>query len=333
MKMADVAKRANVSTATVSRVLSGSSLVTKETTTRVQEVVAKLGYVPDTTARMLSMGRSRLFGIVVSDIRNPFYPDLLLRFNELAEQHQYRAIFANADYSAARLESSLYGMIEQNVEGIAVMTPDTNPDLTKMFSDRGSPMVILNESITRKDLSSVIVDYKSGISEAIDHLLALGHTQFAYIGGPDNPTFTTCRQTMIMQSLFEKGILNNTCVTAGNHRIDGGYSAMRRILQNHAHITALLTCDDLTAIGAIGAIREAGLNVPDDISVVGYEDIAISASFNPPLTTVSVSRFDIATRAFYSLYSASNQLDASCRQHQVCTHLIIRKTTAPPPMR
>jgi LacI family transcriptional regulator len=328
----DVAEKAKVSTATVSRVMSGIDVVKPATAARVRKVIDELGYVPNSSARTLSMGRSNLFGVVISDITNPFFPELIHTFNELAVQHKYRAVFANTNYSPARMEASIQGLLEQKVEGIAIMTSEMGPHLIRMVADRGIPMVFLDQPVSQKNLSNIVVDYKSGMKQALEHIIALGHQRIAYIGGPQNLRSAAWRQKFFMEALCEKGMaMNVNHLATGNHRVDGGYAAMQNILQHKPVPTAVITSNDLTAIGAIAAIYEAGLQVPRDISVVGFDDIEISSAFNPPLTTVRLSRAEIATRAFFALYSATNKTSMPRAEHLIPTGLIIRKSTAPPP--
>ena len=170
-----------------------------------------------------------------------------------------------------------------------------------------------------------------GMNLAMDHVMGLGHERIAFIGGPQNLRSAARRQNSFLQALRERGtVIDEHWLATGNHRVDGGYSAMRRLLQHQPHPTAVLTSNDLTAIGAISAIYEAGLQVPRDISVVGFDDIDISHALNPPLTTVRLSRTEIATRAFFALYSATSRVDGQPAEHQVRPELIARKSTAPP---
>jgi len=311
--------------------MSGIDVVKPATVARVRQAIAELGYVPNSSARTLSMGRSRLFGVIISDITNPFFPELIHTFNELAVQHHYRAVFANTNYDPARMEASIQGLLEQHVEGIAVMTSEMGPHLIRMVADRGIPLIFLDQPISQKNLSHIVVDYKAGMKQAIDHITSLGHKRIAFIGGPQNLRSAVWRQSFFMQALKEKGIrMDKDCVATGNHRVDGGYAAMQQLLQRKPAFTAVLTSNDLTAIGAISAIYEAGLQVPRDISVVGFDDIEISGSFNPPLTTVRLSRAEIATRAFFALYASATQTLAPRVEHRIPTSLIIRKSTAPP---
>ncbi|MES2392209.1 MAG: LacI family DNA-binding transcriptional regulator, partial [Acidobacteriota bacterium] len=287
MNIRDVAKRAKVSTATVSRVMSGLNVVSPETAERVRRVIDEMGYVANSSARTLSMGRSRLFGLLISDITNPFFPDLVYTFNELAVQHKYRAVFANTNYDPARIGAAVQGFLEQKVEGIAIMTSEMSPELISMIADKGIPMVFLDEPEADTELNYIDVDYKSGMIDAIEHVTALGHERIAFIGGPQDLRSAVRRQENFLRALEDRKIkIDEKWLTVGNHRVDGGYAAMQRLLQHTPRPTAVLTSNDLTAIGAISAIYEAGLTVPKDISVVGFDDIDISSALNPPLTTV-----------------------------------------------
>jgi len=340
MNIRDVAKRARVSTATVSRVMSGIDVVKPETADRVRKAIDAMSYVPNLSARTLSKGRSHLFGIVISDVTNPFFPDLIYTFNELAEQHLYRTVIANTNYSPARMEQCIRGLIEQKVEGIAIMTSEMSANSLRMVADRGIPMALLNETFDYKNLTNIVVDYKAGMEQAIDHIVSLGHKRIAFIGGPQNLRSAALRQSIFLAALKEKGIkLGKDRLASGNHRVDGGYAAMRQLLKQKERPTAVLASNDLTAIGAITAIYEAGLTVPKDISIVGFDDIEISAAFNPALTTVRLSRAEIASHAFFALYAATNapkEGKGSRKKgqnvlHTVSTELILRKSTAPPP--
>jgi len=339
MNIRDVAKKARVSTATVSRVMSDINVVKPETAERVRNAIEALSYVPNLSARTLSKGRTHLFGVVISDITNPFFPDLIYSFNELAEQHKYRAVFANTNYSPARMELCIHSLLEQNVEGIAIMTSEMSPNSIQMIAERGIPVVFLNEPGPKNSPMNIVVDYKSGMEQAIDHIAELGHKRIAFIGGPQDLRSAALRQSIFLKALKEKGIkLDKKRLTSGNHRVDGGYAAMQRLLEHSPLPTAVLTSNDLTAIGAISAIYEAGLQVPRDVSVVGFDDIEMSAVYNPALTTVRLSRADIATRAFFFLYYAVNGAPGAAAKRKikdttdkmVPTQLILRKSTAPP---
>jgi DNA-binding LacI/PurR family transcriptional regulator len=331
MTIEDVAKYANVSTATVSRVLSNSPMVRPETAERVKKVIAELNYIANSTARSLSLGKSHLFGVVISDITNPFFPDLVYTFDELAVQYQRGVFFVNTNYNPQKIETCIRSMLERNVDGIAVMTSEMSPHLIEMLKNHGIPMIFLDHPLPGKQFSNITIDYKAGIQQALDHLLGLGHTRIAYIAGPSSLNSAVRRREAFLETLAERSIpLDKSWLPIGNHRVDGGYSAMRKILQGKRMPTAVMTSNDLTAIGAISAIYEAGLCVPSDFSIVGFDDIEISAAFNPPLTTVRVPRAQIATRAFSFLYNASQHQQTVVTEYEIPTQLIVRKSTGSP---
>jgi DNA-binding LacI/PurR family transcriptional regulator len=328
----DVARRAKVSTATVSRVMSGADTVRPETAAHVRKAIADMAYVPNSSARWLSLGKSRQFGVIISDITNPFFPELIHTFNELALQHKYGTIVAHTSYNPSRMESAIQSMLEQKVEGLAIMTSEMTPHLIRQVSDREIPMVFLDHAQNEKQFSNIVIDYKSGITQAIDHITSLGHKRIAFIAGPQNLGSAVSRHGHFLEVLRARKIaIDAKHMPIGNHRVDGGYVAMQKLLATAKPPTAVLASNDLTAIGAISAIYEAGLQVPRDISVVGFDDIDISSAYNPPLTTVRLSRSEIATRAFFALYSTSSGRPASRGEHMVGTELVVRRSTAPPP--
>jgi DNA-binding LacI/PurR family transcriptional regulator len=330
LNIRDVARRANVSTATVSRVISGKDIVRQETRHEVLRAIKALGYVPDSNARSLSSGRSGLLGLIISDVTNPFFPDLIQTFTELAEKHHLGAIVSHTNYDAARVERSIQRMVEQKVEGLAIMTSELSERPLRQLGRRRIPMVFLDssETLLSNHLNHVHVDYERGIREAISHLVGLQHKRIAFISGPKDLRSAAWRQNFFLKVLNEHGIkVNRQTLAHGNHRVDGGYAAMKELLKAKHRPTAVLGSNDLTAIGAISAIYQAGLQVPRDISIIGFDDIEISSAYNPPLTTVRLSRVDVATRAFEILASAINHTRSKVQTTPVTTNLVVRSST------
>lgn len=333
MNIRDVARRAKVSTATVSRVISGIDVVKPKTKERVLNAAEALRYVPNSNARSLSLGRSRLFGLLISDVTNPFFPDLIKTFTELAEKNGYGAIVSHTNYDSERMGRTIQRMMEQKVEGVAIMTSEINEPAIRLLRDHKVPLVFLNyaEAPKYSNMSEIKVDYELGIHEAIDHLVELGHKRIAFISGPQELRSAAWRRTFFLKTMEEKGLpVNSQTLVLGNHRVDGGYQAMQKLLALKKQPTAVLASNDLTAFGAISAIYAAGLQVPGDISIVGYDDIEISGSYNPPLTTVQLSRVEIATRAFEALFDATKGAKAGKASEAVPTKLVVRGSTSAP---
>lgn len=333
MNIKKIAERANVSTATVSRLINKTSYISPETAEKVWSAIDELGYYPNVNARGLASGRSLLLGLIVSDIVNPFFPELVKSFEEAAMQQGYEIITANTNYDPARTAQRVRRLIERRVDGVAVMTSEMDQTLIDELSTRGIPIVFLDTGKVRENISNVRIDYEQGISEAVNHLLELGHRQIGFISGPLGLKSAKIRRSAFLRFLRKRGIIESKeLVTVGDHKIGGGKAAMMRLLKLEKRPTAVLASNDLTAIGALQALRVSGLRVPEDMSLIGFDDIDLSQSTDPPLTTVNVSRARVAESAFMSLFKHINGETKSGTETHIETNLIIRESTAKPPV-
>lgn len=322
----EVAKRAGVGISTVSRTLHNNPRVSPETAERVRRAMEELGYRPNTNAQSLVSGRSRIFGLVVSDITNPFFPELVRGFQDLALHSGYDVLVSSTNYDTSRMALSVGRMIERNVDGVAIMTSEIDRTLTDQLSSRKVPLVFLDVGKVSEGISNVRVDYGHGVSEAVNHLLGLGHKHIAFISGPSNLISARTRRATFVNSLRQHGI-SERLVEEGNHRIDGGLSAMAKLLKRPDPPTAVLASNDLTAIGALSGIRRAGLHVPRDISVVGFDDIDLATFTEPPLTTVRLARHDLADLACKALLAM--EVGQPGYELYLTTTLVIRESTGP----
>ncbi len=329
MNIREVAKYAGVSTATVSRVVNGTATVDPRTEKRVRTAIERTGYYPNTHARTLGTGKSFIYGLIISDIENPFFPELVKSFERLAVEHGHEVLIANTDYQADRMEICVRRMLERKVDGVAIMTSEMDPELIQMLNGRGIPIVFLDTGSAGEGISNISLEYDSGVDQAIDHLIGLGHRKIAFVSGPSNLVSAGMRLNAFIESLRRKKVeCRDEFIRVGNHRFDGGYAAMLQLLKLRVQPTAVLASNDLTAIGVMGAAYADGLRVPDDISVVGFDDIALSSFMSPPLTTIRVSRPAIAEFAFNSLYTASQRGQNQGVTHIVQAELVIRQSTA-----
>jgi DNA-binding LacI/PurR family transcriptional regulator len=329
MNISDVAKRARVSTATVSRTINEAGTVRPETAERVWKVIRTLGYHPNSNARSLVSGRSNLLGLIISDITNPFFPELVKCFEEIALQHGLEVIVGNTSYDPGRMTHCVRRMLERKVDGVAIFTSEMEKGLIAQLEERRIPIVFLDTGSVREQISNIRVNYESGIHEAIDHLFHLGHKRIGFISGPMELRSARIRRTAFLKWLGHYGLLvDDRLNETGNHKIDGGESAMQRILGLGKLPTAILASNDLTAIGALRAIYNAGLHVPEDLSVIGYDDIDFSQYTQPALTTVRLSRAELAQKAMDALVSGLGAKSKMGREFIVETHLIVRGSTA-----
>ena len=332
MNISVVAERARVSTATVSRVINGTATVSPKTAERVRDAIEALHFYPDISARTLGSGRSGLYGLIISDITNPYFPELVKAFEDIAVEHGQDVLIANTDYDPKRMELCVIRMLQRKVDGVAIMTSEMDDRLIHKFSHRQIPTIFMDTPKGMKGVSSVRVDYASGVKQAMEHLFGLGHQRVAFISGPLSLSSARIRARAFTRSLRQHGLhAEPRLMQEANHRVEGGHAAMRDILNSGKPPSAVLASNDLTAIGAMGAIREAGLRIPEDISVIGFDDIALSAYTQPALTTLHVPRRELAATAFRSLLRDRDDLTPQThakREHIIQPRLVIRHSTA-----
>ncbi|HVJ09088.1 MAG TPA: LacI family DNA-binding transcriptional regulator [Acidisarcina sp.] len=334
MNIREVARKANVSTATVSRTINGSDKVSPETAERVRTAILALNYYPNTNARALGSGRSRLYGLIISDITNPFFPDLVKSFEDVAVTHGQDVIIANTGYSSERTELCVQRMLERKVDGVAIMTSEMDAHLIDRLSSRHIPIVFLDTGRLGMGISNIVVDYGKGIRAALAHLVELGHERIAFISGPMNLASARARRDAFLAAAEEYGIpLKDELMELANHRPDGGRLAMERLLDRKPWPTAVVSSNDLTAIGAIGAIHQRNLRVPEDISVAGFDDIELCSFMHPTMTTVRLSRSEIAERAFHALYTENPKEERPGVEYRIEPQLIVRNSTGANPER
>ena len=337
MNIVAVARRARVSTATVSRVINGTASVAPETAARVRDAIEALNFYPDGNARTLGSGRSGMYGLIISDITNPYFPELVKAFEDNAVEHNQEVLIANTNYDPKRMEICVARMLQRKVDGVAVMTSEMDELLIRTFSRRKIPLVFIDAPTTGHGISIIRIDYECAIRTAMEHLFALRHRDIAFISGPLGLRSARLRSQAFHQALKQHGLPENPhYVEVGDHRVEGGHHAMACILNNGGpRPTAVLTSNDLTAIGAMGAIHEAGLRIPDDISVIGFDGIELSAYTQPALTTLVVPRGELSALAFRSLYRRKGALheealdeNEKSEEYLIEPRLVVRGSTA-----
>ena len=334
MDIQQVAKRAGVSTATVSRVLNGSPKVREETSQRVRRVIDELNYVPNTSARNLRIGRSKLYGLVVSDIKNPFFPDLIDHFEALAASRGIDVVFTHTNYDSQRLATCIRRLVERNVDGIAVMTSEVDEQALKIATQRKIPVVLLNQPSLKDIYKTVLIDYTRGYSEAVEHLKKLGHKNLVFLTGPSELSSVRRRQKAFETAAKKCGIpVRDKQHLLGDMRVEGGRTAMENLLVRKPRPTAVVAANDLMAIGAMQAALAAGLRVPEDISIVGFDDLPIATIMHPQLTTIHLSRHEIAGEAFEQLTHLHQKQPSRAHRadRRVYPRLIVRESTGPAP--
>jgi LacI family transcriptional regulator len=333
MDIRTIARAANVSIATVSRTMNGVATVNPRMAKRVWEVIDKFDYFPNTQARSLVSGRSRIFGLIVSEITNPFFPELIQGFEDIAVEHGYEILVSSTNYDPKRMSHCIRRMLERKVEGVAVMTFGVEEPLLNQMAKRKVPLVFIDVGPKGPGASLLKVDYHHGIRQGVHHLAALGHKNIAFITGPARLHSAQSRQVAFLASLKECGIKPNpTWIVEGDHTMEGGIVAMEGLLATNKMPTAIMCSNDMTAIGVLHKLYRAGLRVPDDFSVIGFDNIHIAEVTIPPLTTVELSRLDLARSAVKALREQVELVDKFTKQGEFCirTNLVVRQSTSFP---
>jgi LacI family transcriptional regulator len=306
-------------------VINHKSTVDEKISKKVWETVRRLGYIPNTQARALVSGNSKLLGVIISEITNPFFPELIQGFEDKAVSAGYETLIGSTNYDLARMELCVRRMIERNVEGVAVMTFGIEEPLLERLSSQGIPMVFIDLAPHKRNTSTIHVNYGKGINEAVQHLAVLGHRLIAFIAGPPALHSAQARLHAFYDATATIGLhRSKTYVIHADHTVEGGTKAMQQLLSNPTPPTAVLCSNDVTAIGAMHAIIRSGLRVPEDISLIGFDDIHFAQFMLPPLTTVRMSGRHIAECAVAALVSKDGV------DREVDTQLVIRQSTAIP---
>ncbi len=329
----DVAKRAAVSIATVSRAVNGIASVDPELAKRVWKAVEEVGYVPNPQARALVSGRSRMLGLIVSEITNPFFPELVQEFENLAVAQGYEVMIGSTNYNPARTGSLIRRMLQRNVDGVAVMTFGIEEDLVKKLVESEFPLVFVDAGPKLPNIRVLKVDYAEGIREAVQHLAALGHRAIAFISGPLRLRSALARHDAFLNSMDELGLkapLGH--IVEGDHTMEGGRLAIERLVANPQLPTAVVCSNDMTAIGVLHGLYRTPYKVPNDISVVGFDDIHLAQFMLPPLTTVQMSCKLLATAAVQALRAGiePDHPRAAQKEWSIPTHLVVRQSSAFP---
>ena len=324
----DVAAKAGVSIATVSHVLNETRGTRPETKARVLAAIEELGYSQNQAARNLARGRSSLLGLIISDIRNPFFPEITSGFQDQALAHAMDALVLNTNYDPQRSVNAVRRLIGLQVPGVAMLTSQVDPVAAELLPRAGVASVHFDLGRVNRNISNIVVDYAHGISEALGHLAGLGHKKIGYIGGPLQLPSAQVRRRAFLESSARMGLEPGRAIDA-DFTVRGGYVACEEMLKESTP-TAIVAGNDLTAIGVLHCAYDAGLRVPEDLSVVGFDDILFSEYTQPALTTVAVPRMEIGRIAFQALWEMINDPEHAGREFRVDTRLVVRQSTMPP---
>ena len=331
----DVARHAGVSTATVSRVLAGIGRPRPEIVTAVLAAVSELEYRPSAIARSLKLRSTRTLGLIVTDIENPFFPELVRAADDAAHDRGYTILLGSAADDGERAMRYLDLMVDRRVDGLIVASSAVTERHWAWLLRAPVPVVVVNAEPGALGVPVIASDNTAGTRLAVEHLVALGHRQIGYISGPAAYTAAVPRLEGFQKACLDAGLpAEASPVVPGQARVDSGEQGVARLLEIQPAVTAICCYNDLTAIGALQALRAVGRSVPDDVSVVGFDDIAAAAWVDPSLTTVVQQKGAMGRLAVERLAEAiSSAVPAGLAAPEVVrlpVTLLQRRSSGPP---
>ena len=316
----DVAAKAGVSVATVSRVFNRKGPIREDTMRRVMDVAAELQYVPHAGARSLSTRSTRTIGVVLPDLHGEFFSEVIRGIDLAARENGYHLLLSGSHADREEMRAVVQA-VRGLVDGLIVMSPDLDPSSLLADLPSSVPTVLLNSRVEGR--TSVTIDNSGGARDVVRHLSALGHRRIAFICGPPHNADAEQRRRGYRAGLKNAGIeADRNLDVTGDFTEESGYQAARQLMERNTRATAVFAANDSMAIGALSAFREAGVRVPEDMALVGFDDIPIARFLAPPLTTVKVPIAELGRRGFAMLVDG----DDAPRTARLDTQLVVRRS-------
>jgi LacI family transcriptional regulator len=324
----DVARESGVNVSTVSRALNGGYGVHAETREMVTAVARRLGYRPNLVARGLVTGRSHTLALVVSDIRNHFFAEVARGAEDAACRAGHDLILCNSDLDPEKQMRYVQSLLEKRVDGILMNSVTVLSSVERQqLAATGVAIVLLNRSAPRSVFSTVYADNEGGGALAAEYLLKLGHRRIAHLTGPRHHGNLTARAKGFVRALAAAPRPVQPVVIHGRNNFNGGIEMGQQVLAAHPETTAVFAGNDTMAFGAIRALSEAGRRIPDDISVIGFDNIELAGIVNPPLTTIHQPKYEIGEAAVEILLRQAGKRERNAPEHRLFgVHLVERQS-------
>jgi LacI family transcriptional regulator len=325
MNLEDVAKRAGVGSATVSRVLNGHPGVKSSTRAKVLRVVEQLKYKPNLHARTLAGGRSRVLGIVMANLYNPFFADIYHAIETNALLCGYETLLANSSHDVKLLKASVNRLLGQQVAGLGVF-PEMEPAILEELREAQIPVVLFDAGDVPDSFTNIHFDHRKGMRMLLDLLRALGHRRMAYISAPVFVRPTEARRMEFLETTTRHGV-ESLVVAPAEDGFAGGREATRELVRTGFAPTAILCVNDWVAVGVIRELRNQGLSVPGDVSVTGFDNITMSEFCCPSLTTIHIPRAEIGRLVVAGLVPDATDAPPAPRHIYLDPELVLREST------
>lgn len=329
--LSDVAKELGVSGSTISRALKDNPRISKDLIKKVKKTAAKMGYVPNTAAQSLRTGRSNTIGLIVRDISDGWSETVIPFVEKACTENGFGLLLCNANNDPSKERYYLRVLQQRRIDGVLILTPFYSSGEAYLPFAQNLPLVLMDMFLDNSTVNTVTIDHEIGAYLSTKHLLDLGHRHVAFIVGPLN--LSPCLRSVngYKKAMLEYGIFDEEqmIVPTKHTDIKDGYDAMSEILKISPRPSALATISDLMAIGAMDAAKRNGIHIPDDFSIVGYDDIPFCALMTPPLTTILQDKEELSKSAVSLLQKSIMNESNSPHQIRITPRLIERKSTAP----
>lgn len=330
----EVAAAARVDPSTVSRALrpSTQAMVSPDTLRRVLSTAEAMGYRVNPFARGLKDQRSMTVGMILPDLANPLFPPIVRGMEDGLRRHGYAVILANTDRDATREQQHIDLMLARRVDALVLATAEREYPILKQITDLDVPVVLVNRTVDNPSVSMVSSDDHQGIGLAVRHLVELGHQDIGYVGGPTTVStgFFRYQHFLAWTQSLGQPVSGENVVFAEWFTKDHGAIACEELLARGGHLTGIIAANDLLALGCLRALRSRGLEVPTDVSVVGYNGSRWCDEFNPPLTSVHIPKYDIGVRVAQLVIDSIEHPDGAPLSVLLPTSLQVRESTTAP---
>jgi len=332
----DVAIRAGVHPSTVSRAVNAATrdLVNDATRERVLRAARELGYRPNSLARGLKTNKTFTIGMLLPDLTNPLFPPIVRGIEDILGAADYTLILGNTDNDAEREQHLIASMMDRRVDGLILATAHRKTPVIDDMVAAGVPVVLVNRTVDAPQVPAVVADDHAGIGLAVGHLVGLGHTSIAHVGGPQHLSTGLARYQSFLAWMKTEGLEAdpNLVVFADWYHEDPGAKAFRALLDRGIEFTAVVAANDLIAIGCYAVLTDAGRSIGYDVSVVGYNDIPFADKLSPPLTTIRIPHYQIGVKAAELMLDILEDPEGSGPVSiRLAPALVVRRSTGPAP--
>lgn len=329
--MKQVAEKARVSTTTVSHVINNTRVVSEDARERVLAVINELRYIPSAVARSLKNDKTHTLGMMIPNNSNPYFAEIIQGIEDESFKLGYNIILCNSYDDPKKQAAYTRVLMEKRIDGLILVSSGSDEELNQLLNDEGIPKVLVDREVPGLIADFIEADHEQGGYLATKYLIDLGHRNIACVAGPQNLLLSSDRVHGYRRALQEAGIpLRDDFLTYSDFTSEGGFNAMQQLLALPQRPSAIFLSNDLMAIGGLCAAQQAGVRIPEQLSIMGYDDIALASFSTPRLTTIAQPKYEIGVLTAQVMVARIRNAELPWRREMLQTKLVIRQSTAPP---